>query len=192
MVSKINRITLTSIVFFVFFLVLFFLKLNPVSYLNFLRLCQFSSGVDSSGFLIKNVGWEAEDYFHAMFIAQLKYVGFVRYYERRFGENKHYDLKYVSGEKGDPDSYLKKVSDFSLNVFYGVKATEKTFADYSSIEKEGFYFFNIDKPDYPLVEYNGFKYNFYDKSIFYNKNWLPSKCYKKLEDLRLELNEIFQ
>lgn len=189
---RINRIILAAALLIIISTTLFFSKLNPISYLTFLRLCQFSSGAETSEPLIKNAGWEAEDYFHAVFIAQFKHVGFVRYYETRLGENKYYDLKYTSGEKNDPNSYSRKESDFSLNVLYGIKTSQEFFSDYTSIEKVKLYFFNINKPNHPLAEHTDFKYNFPKKSIFYRKNWLSNQCNKNLADLRKELNQIFQ
>lgn len=89
---------------------------NIKGYYRFKQYCENEGGLRIYQPLEKNVGWQAEDYDAAHMAAQLKWVSFVRYTDKKNGDT--YDLKYLGGYWQSKSSFKKAKSDQTAPVEY--------------------------------------------------------------------------
>lgn len=82
---------------------LLFFSSNIYGYFRFKNYCSSEGGLHVYEKLEKNVGWWAKDYDAAHVAAQLKYVAFVRYEDKKSGNT--YDLKYLGGNPQHESSF---------------------------------------------------------------------------------------
>lgn len=96
--------------------VLLFFAPNIYGYFRFKSYCASEGGLRVYEPLEKNVGWLADDYDAAHMAAQLQYVEFVRYTDKK--DNKTYDLRYIGNNPQRDSSFEKLPADESKKVIY--------------------------------------------------------------------------
>lgn len=104
-----------ALIFTAIAILLFFLP-NIYGYFRFKSYCSSEGGLHVYERLERNVGWLADDFDDAHMASQLKYVGFVRYTDKKHDAT--YDLKYIGKDPQSDSSFEKILADESKKVKY--------------------------------------------------------------------------
>ncbi|WP_028450738.1 hypothetical protein [Chitinibacter tainanensis] len=99
-------------------LILIIFNENIRGYYRFKAICEKESGLRVYQKLEQGVGWLADSYSNARYVATIQGVGFVRYVGQ---DGITYDLRYLKGHPGDDTSFDKKAADLTKPVLYSFK-----------------------------------------------------------------------
>ncbi|ODS25066.1 hypothetical protein AB835_00745 [Candidatus Endobugula sertula] len=166
------------------FLLLFFAD-NIYGYYRFKQFCKNEGGLRVYGKLEKNVGWMAEDKYSARSAAQLKYVDFVRYPDKR-KKDTFYDMQYLGGHPGDNDSYLINQADIDKPIKYKWKFTSGRLDDEIRLTRQMDEVFDIDGN--LLISYKKYSYSIFDigRTLLHSPSGIG--CYNLSESIKLIKN----
>lgn len=140
-------------------LLLMFFASNIYGYFRFKSYCANEGGLRVYEKLERNVGWMADDYDSAHMAAQLEYVEFVRYFDKKDGNT--YDLRYLGGDPQDDTSFEKKIADESKNIKYVWEDISESVVEEIRLQKYGERILNF-KNKKILASYYVFGYEKFD------------------------------
>lgn len=161
---------------------------NIKGYYRFKWYCENEGGLKVYEKLEKNKGWMADDKLSARSAAQLKYVDFVRFPDKK-NKNKFYDMRYNGGHPGRNDSY--KISEYEENKTetYYWKFSSGRLPDELRLTKQTYKVMGANRENV-LIVFNRFGYSKFDR----NKTLLAAPsgvgCYDLSEGKKL-INENF-
>ncbi len=133
---------------------------NIKGYYRFKQYCEKEGGLRVYEPLEKNVGWWADDYDSAHMAAQLKYVAFVRYIDKKDGNE--YDLQYVGRDPQRDSSFKQLPADQSKKIKYFWKNINEKIDGEIRLMRYGEKVLNIDNK--VLVSYNMLGYEKFNRS----------------------------
>lgn len=151
---------------------------NIKGYYRFKQYCAKEGGLRVYQPLEKSVGWWADDYDSAHMAAQLKYVAFVRYRDKKDG--KEYDLTYMGGDPQRDSSFNKNSADQSKEIVYFWKNINKKISGESRLMRYGEEILNTNNKI--LVSYYMLGYEKFNRS--HTLLDAPSEVYCFLESAK--------
>ena len=135
-----------------------FFSSNIYNYFRFKSYCSDEGGLRVYEKLEKNIGLMADDYDSAHMAAQLKYIDFVRYKEKKDGL--FYDLRYIGGEPQSINSYSKVLADESKHTLYYWNEVNYFVKNEKNLFKFGYEITDINRKNM-LARYYMFEYLLY-------------------------------
>jgi len=137
---------------------LFFFS-NFKGYYRFKNYCANEGGLRVYEQLNRDAGWWAESRYDAQVVAQLKYVEFVRYIDKKDGNA--YDLRYVGGNPQRDSSFESIPSDVKKQIKYKWVRIRDDIEDEIRLKKFGHQVLDAAS-DKILVSYYVLRYEIFD------------------------------
>jgi len=131
---------------------------NIKGYLRFKEYCEKEGGLHVYEPLARNVGLLADSYDAAQIAAQLQYVDFVRYKNKK--DEQLYDLHYTGGDPQILKSYVVTPADESKNTMYHWIDINYFVANENNLFKFGYEITDASKKN-TLARYYMFEYLLY-------------------------------
>jgi hypothetical protein len=155
---------------------------------RFMQYCKREGGLLVYEPILKDVGWQASDYFEAKSLFILDHVGFIRFQDSRDG-SRIYDLQYTTGDREDEKSYIKLDRDESREIKYGWLAKNEHVIGELRLQKTRFEVIENNTKKL-LARYYWFTYSQFDqdKSLFSAPSYVS--CFKD-RSFANKINTIF-